>query len=127
MWSREARTRWWEKGVAVSCVSFLRLLRMYSLFAVLICLPNSLSKRLVAQNRQYDFLDDLVQQIVDPTAGIGGGGGMAGAGAGQSMAAGGSKQAVGSKIGGGGGVASSLAPPAKEEEEEEEDDDEEEY
>lgn len=29
-------------------------------------------KRLVAQNRQYDFLDDLVASIVDPTAGVGG-------------------------------------------------------
>ncbi|KAJ9100011.1 hypothetical protein QFC19_005829 [Naganishia cerealis] len=27
-------------------------------------------KRLVAQNRQYDFLDDLVQSVADPTAGV---------------------------------------------------------
>lgn len=31
--------------------------------------PPPSSKRLVAQNRQYDFLDDLVQSIPDPTGG----------------------------------------------------------
>ena len=31
--------------------------------------PSYFRKRLVAQNRQYDFLDDLVESVADPTAG----------------------------------------------------------